>query len=766
MKSKYAGVVTKIYLIMNLISTWGFVTAQDLCKPVGWATLNGGVTGGGNASPVVVTNYNDFKSELSSSSSKVIHVSGVITIPSGGMITVQDQSGKTVIGLSGSKLVSNDQTKNGSGILQMKRCKNFILCNLVFEGPGAYDTDGYDNFCIDNCQNIWVDHCEFHDGMDGNFDIKNQSDFISVTWCTFSYEKPPKSGGSGGSNDHRYSNLIGSSDNATDDNGKLNVTFYYCWWGEGCRERMPRIRFGKVHMANNLFTSTVSNHCIRAGIKANILAEGNYFDNQKKPIDEGDGNYTAIKASGNHGLNDFTKNSAFTPSYSISVAKASDIVSPIKSCAGARLTTTGGCSSCGGDVNQIPTVKITASLSNAAFDAPASININVNATDGDGTISKVEFYNGTTLIGSDNSSPYSFLWTDVAFGTYSITAKATDNGGATATSLPVVVIVNNPNVPSLVVTGDTTQVVDSGNALSQIVFTWGGASTDVNYTELPEGLTAIKNSSLKTLTVSGNSVVSGTFSVTTVGGNPAVTKKISVSVKKHSTVLANWYPFQEDPIALEFISFTNASIDTGYYDQTKPANDVNYTPGALRLNKGSGLMKLSLGSLDALKIRFYATGGRSLKVTYGVTGTENTWNSSSEYGSGAHEIDLTSTIPELISQTPVTVIVINDRADGGTLNIHDLYVEGTEVATKTEDHFVSVVKNRNIIKIVNSGNALVFHAGNLTSLNPKETFYILNLLGKVVKTGEVSNTIDISGLERGAYLLKVCNFSSLFIKRK
>ncbi|HEX2956817.1 MAG TPA: T9SS type A sorting domain-containing protein, partial [Chitinispirillaceae bacterium] len=112
------------------------------------------------------------------------------------------------------------------------------------------------------------------------------------------------------------------------------------------------------------------------------------------------------------------------------------------------------------------------------------------------------------------------------------------------------------------------------------------------------------------------------------------------------------------------------------------------------------------------------------------------------------------------------VIVINDRADGGTLNIHDLYVEGTEVATKTEDHFVSVVKKRNIIKIVNSGNALVFHAGNLPSLNPKETFYILNLLGKVVKTGEVSNTIDISGLERGAYLLKVCNFNSMFIKRK
>jgi len=237
----------------------------------------------------------------------------------------------------------------------------------VFEGPGAYDTDGYDNLCIDNCQNFWVDHCEFHDGMDGNFDIKNMSDFISITWCTFSYEKAPKAGGSGGADDHRYTNLIGSDDGATDDEGHLNVTFNYCWWGAGCRERMPRMRYGKLHMVNNLFSSPVSNHCIRAGYKADVLAVGNYFDNQKLPIDEYNGDYTAIKGYNNFGASDITKKTAFTPPYTLAVASPASIVTPIKSCAGAKLTSPTGCSSCGGGVYVSPTVTPAATINNTGF---------------------------------------------------------------------------------------------------------------------------------------------------------------------------------------------------------------------------------------------------------------------------------------------------------------------------------------------------------------------------------------------------------------
>jgi len=94
--------------------------------------------------------------------------------------------------------------------------------------------------------------------------------------------------------------------------------------------------------------------------------------------------------------------------------------------------------------NQIPTVSITSPATNTVFSAPGSITINASATDADGTIAKVEFYNGNTLLGTSTSSPYTYSWTNVAAGTYSISAKATDNGGMIGSSSLVKVIVRGP----------------------------------------------------------------------------------------------------------------------------------------------------------------------------------------------------------------------------------------------------------------------------------------------------------------------------------
>jgi hypothetical protein len=91
--------------------------------------------------------------------------------------------------------------------------------------------------------------------------------------------------------------------------------------------------------------------------------------------------------------------------------------------------------------NQLPTTTITAPVNNATYVAPAAITINATAADTDGTISKVDFYNGTTLIGTDATAPYSFNWTNVPAGTYSITTRATDNLGATGTSSVITVVV-------------------------------------------------------------------------------------------------------------------------------------------------------------------------------------------------------------------------------------------------------------------------------------------------------------------------------------
>ncbi|WP_240966082.1 glycosyl hydrolase family 18 protein [Pseudoflavitalea sp. G-6-1-2] len=97
---------------------------------------------------------------------------------------------------------------------------------------------------------------------------------------------------------------------------------------------------------------------------------------------------------------------------------------------------------CSGTGPQPPTVSITSPANNAVFTAPASVNIQATAADADGTVKKVEFYNGTTLLSTDSVSPYAYTWSNVAAGSYSITAKATDNSNTSTTSTVVNIVVN------------------------------------------------------------------------------------------------------------------------------------------------------------------------------------------------------------------------------------------------------------------------------------------------------------------------------------
>ncbi len=92
--------------------------------------------------------------------------------------------------------------------------------------------------------------------------------------------------------------------------------------------------------------------------------------------------------------------------------------------------------------NTAPVVSITSPTASSVYTKPANVNIAVNATD-DGVIEKVEFYNGTTLLGTDNTAPYTFAWTGVDMGTYTITAKAYDNGQNSTVSAPVTFTVND-----------------------------------------------------------------------------------------------------------------------------------------------------------------------------------------------------------------------------------------------------------------------------------------------------------------------------------
>jgi len=81
----------------------------------------------------------------------------------------------------------------------------------------------------------------------------------------------------------------------------------------------------------------------------------------------------------------------------------------------------------GTTTNALPQVSISSPANSTKFTAGASVTITANASDTDGTISKVEFFSGGTKLGEDLSSPYSFAWSNVPGGNYSLTARATDN---------------------------------------------------------------------------------------------------------------------------------------------------------------------------------------------------------------------------------------------------------------------------------------------------------------------------------------------------
>lgn len=192
--------------------------------------------------------------------------SGGGTLPNGQKVSEEGEflTRRTIMGLTGDQ----SEAYRSSGIFSFSGCSNFIIRNIAFVGPGAVDVSGSDLISFGSeTKHMWVDHCEFSDGMDGNFDITKKSDFNTITWCTFSYTAR--------SYDHQNTNLIGSSDSET--TGYLNTTFANNVWGAGCRQRMPMARVGKIHLINNYYDCPDAAPAVNPRKNSEFLIEGNYF---------------------------------------------------------------------------------------------------------------------------------------------------------------------------------------------------------------------------------------------------------------------------------------------------------------------------------------------------------------------------------------------------------------------------------------------------------------------------------------------------------
>lgn len=266
------------------------LSEYDSNAPIGFGA---NVTGGEGGDAVTVTTYAELKAQLGAfnTTKKIIYVKGTINFD--GQYELRGVKNKTIIGLEGTVFENlnedvatsasdKDAAVKKTGILLFRECDNIAIRNITFKSAGACDFNANDNLYLQGSTNIWVDHCDFQDGVDGNLDICLASNNISVTWCRFRYFKDPRPHGYGGSSDdHRFTNLIGNGDGQTGDQDKLNTTFVNCWWDNGCKERMPRVRFGKVHTLNCLYSSSNTNYCVGGGYKSNVYIEKCAFTSNK-----------------------------------------------------------------------------------------------------------------------------------------------------------------------------------------------------------------------------------------------------------------------------------------------------------------------------------------------------------------------------------------------------------------------------------------------------------------------------------------------------
>jgi hypothetical protein len=145
-----------------------------------------------------------------------------------------------------------------------------------------------------------------------------------------------------------------------------------------------------------------------------------------------------------------------------------------------RLNGLGFIDNFGMNANIIPQVSLIAPLDEAMVDVSTTVTISATASDADGSITKVEFYRGTTLIGTDTTTPYSINWTPATAGTFVITARAYDNNGVTNNTAAASVIVGSTITTTLNTTADS--------------YVTGGTNADTNYNGVSnQGSLIVKN---------------------------------------------------------------------------------------------------------------------------------------------------------------------------------------------------------------------------------------------------------------------------------
>lgn len=312
------------FVVVSLLFTTNYTKASEPdFSMVGFATLNGGTTGGEGGETVKVTTFADLKRYAEDPTTPyIIQIEGEINtgitayIESGtGKITTDQSSAikttygeiiklgsnKTLIGIGADAFINrigiNVQCQSNIIIRNIK----FTLQDVPIDKSGENKIVAFRNGaevllgdpdCISiqaddsnlpsssrYCKNIWIDHCEFYnypletehkDRYDGLVDIKNDVQYVTISWCHF--------------HDHSKACLFGKGNS---DNYNRTTTLHHNYFDNIQGSRLPLLRWGMHHYYNNYQENCQDGLDPRTG--SNSYVESCYFKDTKQPICDQDG---------------------------------------------------------------------------------------------------------------------------------------------------------------------------------------------------------------------------------------------------------------------------------------------------------------------------------------------------------------------------------------------------------------------------------------------------------------------------------------------
>lgn len=472
--------------------------------------------------------------------------------------------------------------------------------------------------------------------------------------------------------------------------------------------------------------------------------------------------------------------------------------------------------------NKAPLVSITGPVNGSVYEAPATLVLTSTASDMDGSVSKVEYFNGTSLLGAGEDPSFAFTWNDIPAGSYTITARATDDLGAYTVSAPVNIQVNRPNqAPMVVIT--TPAEAEEFTATASVLINVNASDTDgsISKVDFFEGANLIGSDNSAPFSYTWNTVPEGSYSLTTIAtddkGATAVSPSVNIVVNPAPVITLfsvgiSGGSDDAEESAKGTVSTTGDDIELVYDSKTTGSQIVGLRFNGIAIPVNSVITKAYIQftvdektntscnlTIRGEKIGNAATFSASAKVSgrnytaASVNWSPSGWQTVGSASQAQQTPDLKNIVQEIVALSTWTsgnsmAFIITGTGNGkrtavsyenaaakaarlyieyqaapalkaGTIGPEALLLPGNMVPPPAEPElycypvpFIDILT----VQLMSADNA------RITSI---EIFDMKGVLVKSIRCSEAERQIELYGLQAGVYFIKVKTLAQIFQRK-